>query len=340
MKQEEDNAVVDDIVIDAIKKDAYLCDVLRTGVKYAIVTEGSSGYVAAKEHEMTQKSVPADASDAILASIRGKDRFINVKVGDIAIYCNGQASAITRIDQEYKLFATGDHSWANEMSWYSMEDGSSMGDNLSSVYAVINPEHYGYVRGSKVKQPEQLEKRFGKYACDRCGGKGELDFLGTEKVRCLHCDGKGFLFGDKTNAGDTQQKRDSKSVSSYRPQLNDLISITSPSGEYEELPCVVESVEVDLLIVRVLGTNEEKEICPSQITGIIDPNTYVVNLGATSGMLSIGISEATAMLVPEGYDGMGDVSIIALDMISDQVVKNTVKTILFLQSYNGQHGKD
>ncbi len=75
-------------------------------------------------------------------------KFALVKVGDIAVYENTAASKVTRVDQEGERFATGDMSWANELSWYSMADGKCEEPGLANVFAVFNPESYGWVTDS------------------------------------------------------------------------------------------------------------------------------------------------------------------------------------------------
>ena len=75
-------------------------------------------------------------------------KFALVKVGDIAVYENTAASKVTRVDQEGERFATGDMSWANELTWYSMADGKCEEPGLTNVFAVFNPESYGWVTNS------------------------------------------------------------------------------------------------------------------------------------------------------------------------------------------------
>jgi hypothetical protein len=91
-------------------------------------------------------------------------KFHNVKKGDIAVYQNSASSLITQVNEEKELFATGDYTWANEITWYNMTDGMSLVDNISPVVAIVKPEHLGW----KI-----LLEEYEQY-CDKCGGWGVM----------------------------------------------------------------------------------------------------------------------------------------------------------------------
>ena len=99
-------------------------------------------------------------------------------------------------------------------------------------------------------------------------------------------------------------------------------------------PKQVEIVQIDgdklYYNTMYAGKTIKTHIYASAITRKLDPSEVVVRIGCLSGTVAPGCSDTTIMIVPIGYNGIGDVAIIPVAML-DTPTRELVESLLKAQ---------